>query len=539
MGMTRRFRSGDRVVVIVESGRRDGPVFVLVHGLGMAHEYWDGLADALEPGGRVLAVDLPGFGDAPDPDEPLSMPESGALLAELIEAERLDRPVLVGHSTGAQVVAETAAQRPDLVGPVVLIGPTVDPRERTVPKQAARFLQDVAIGNPKVVAIGLRSYLEGGIVWYFRNLRPMIEHRMERTAPRIEAPVLVVRAEHDRIVARDWGRELARLARGRYAEVPGRGHETMVTAGPQVADLIARHAAGEPVGEVVGEASALPAHRTSHSDDQPALAWWRRALIWCADYAYAGWRQLAVLTAWRPPRRWLRGEDALPDVVLVPGVYEHWTFLRPLGDRLNRAGYRVRTVHGMGVNRRPILPTADRLARALARRPAPPAGRVIVGHSKGGLIGKQVLVTAEAATGDRRSSSDEGAHRVQVAHLGLLGVVAIATPFSGTRLARYLADPSVRAFLPDDPVIVSLGRSSSVNARVVSIAGPFDPHIPDGSLVDGATNVVVPTPGHFRILGAPETAEAVIEGLELLANGGVPADASGGGAPIGTPPPLG
>ncbi|WP_395244775.1 alpha/beta fold hydrolase [Agromyces sp. MMS24-K17] len=495
MAHTRWFRRGDRVVRIVESGRPDAPPIVLVHGLGMAHEYWQDLVDALGSNARVLALDLPGFGDSPDPAEPLSMPEAGALLGELLDEEQLVAPTLVGHSTGAQVVTETAAQRPALVGRVVLIGPTVDPRERTVPMQASRFLQDLSLTNPKVLAVGLHSYVEGGIAWYVRNLRPMIEHRIELALPAVESPTLVIRAEHDRIVPRDWGLEVARLVPGvRYVEVPGRGHETMVTGAPIVADLIARHARGEDVGDVPEVAvERAPARRPFPTA--------RKAGVWIADYVYAGLAHVAVPLAGRTPREWLRGDPALPDVVLLPGVYEHWSFLRKLGERMHRAGYRVRTVHGLGVNRAPIPETGEKLLRALARMPRPAAGRIIVGHSKGGLIGKYVLVHETEAAAD----------------LGVLGVVAVATPFAGSRraeLLRYV--PSVGELLPDAPTILTLGEASTVNGRIVSVFGPYDPHVPDGSEVEGATNVVVPVSGHFRILGARQTADAVVEGLELI-----------------------
>jgi pimeloyl-ACP methyl ester carboxylesterase len=512
MALTRWFRSGDRAVHIVESGGGSRPVFVLVHGLGMAHEYWNGLAEALEVHGRVIAVDMPGFGDSPAPSEPLSMAESGALLAELIVHEQLERPVLVGHSTGAQIVTETAAQHPELVGAIALIGLTVNPAERTLPKQALRFVQDVALSHPKVVAIGLKLYLETGPAWFTANLRPMIEHRMELVLPRVPVPALVIRAEHDSIVPRYWARGASRLLpAGRYVEVPGRGHETMVTAGAQVADLIARHARGEPVGSLVTETSARLAkvlRPESDASAEPSLEgtaagtgaprmrglWW-----WARDYAYAGRRQLGVLSARRSPRHWLHGDEALPEVVLLPGVYEHWTFLRPLGERLNRAGYRVRTVHGMGVNRAPIVETSEKLARALAKLPVPAAGRVVVAHSKGGLIGKQLLVQDEDSA------------------LGVLGVVAICTPFGGSSRARWFRDPSIRALLPTDATIVTLGGASAVNGRIVSIFGTYDPHVPDGSMLEGATNVRVPMPGHFRVLGAPATADAVLDGLTLLA----------------------
>ncbi|WP_159605203.1 hypothetical protein [Agromyces humi] len=42
---------------------------------------------------------------------------------------------------------------------------------------------------------------------------------------------------------------------------------------------------------------------------------------------------------------------------------------------------------------------------------------------------------------------------------------------------------------------------------------------PDGSFLEGATNVRVPAVGHFRVLGAHETHTAVLDGVALLAQG--------------------
>jgi len=239
----------------------------------------------------------------------------------------------------------------------------------------------------------------------------------------------------------------------------------------------------------------------------------RRGWWWAADYVYAARRQLAVLSfPWaigrpRPdPDAWRRGEPGLPEVYLLPGVYEHWTFLRPLGDALAAAGHRVRVVHGLGVNRRSIGDTADRLARLLGETPPPPAGRVLVAHSKGGLIGKHVLVSSGAATSDSPTPP-----------LGLLGLVAVATPFHGSKLARLFVDPSIRAFRPADVTIVALAGDTTVDARIVSVFGPYDPHIPEGSVLDGAVNVQVPMSGHFRVLGSPATHRAVLDGIALLA----------------------
>lgn len=243
MSTTREFRRGEHVAVITESGVAGGPVYVLVHGIGMGHRYWSDLADELARGGRVLALDLPGFGDAPEPERALDMPESGAFLADLIRAEGTVPVVLVGHSMGTQVVAETAVQSPELVARLVLIAPTVNPRERTVLKQALRMMQDMSLVQPKVFRLGVLYYAKAGPRWYVKKLRAMLAHAIEEVLPRVAAATLVIRGEHDTIVPRSWAEQVAAaVPDGRFVEVPGRGHETMITAGAAVARLIEEHA---------------------------------------------------------------------------------------------------------------------------------------------------------------------------------------------------------------------------------------------------------------------------------------------------------
>lgn len=79
-----------------------GPVdVVLVHGIGVSGRYFTPLARVLSGSARVCVLDLPGFGGSPRPAAPLSIREHAEVVAGVIAAAGLRRPVLVGHSMGA------------------------------------------------------------------------------------------------------------------------------------------------------------------------------------------------------------------------------------------------------------------------------------------------------------------------------------------------------------------------------------------------------------------------------------------------------
>lgn len=223
----RRFDHDGATLVAEEHGA--GPrTHVLIHGIGMGRTVFAGLIDRLVPHGRVVAVDLPGYGEAPEPPRTPTMERNADIVAAFLRHRGIARPVLVGHSMGTQVVVEIAARWPGIAGAAVLIGPTVDPTERTAPCQLARLAQDLIIESPRVLAAGAREYLRAG-PHLRRKMRAMLAHRPEHTYPKVGIPVLVLRGEHDRVVSREWAQEVARLLPdATCAEVAGHGHETMI-----------------------------------------------------------------------------------------------------------------------------------------------------------------------------------------------------------------------------------------------------------------------------------------------------------------------
>lgn len=221
------------------SGLPGGPRLLLIHGIGMGHSVYERFVDEAAPRADVVCVDLPGFGDSPEPDEALSIPDTAALLAEAMRELGLGPLCVVGHSMGSQIAAELAVCDPDLVERVVLIAPTVNRHERSVAKQAARMVQDAVNNSPAVMAKGLVAYAKAGPRWFAKKLEPTLEHRIEDCAPKIAQPALVLRGAEDPVAPGDWCQEIAEmLQRGELGELPNLGHEALISSGEPVARIV-------------------------------------------------------------------------------------------------------------------------------------------------------------------------------------------------------------------------------------------------------------------------------------------------------------
>jgi pimeloyl-ACP methyl ester carboxylesterase len=101
---------------------RRAPAAVLIHGLASTSHIWDLVAPRLARAGiRAVAYDQRGHGRSGKPPTGYGFDETAADAATLIRDLRLRRPVVVGHSWGANVALELAVRRPRLVGSVVLL----------------------------------------------------------------------------------------------------------------------------------------------------------------------------------------------------------------------------------------------------------------------------------------------------------------------------------------------------------------------------------------------------------------------------------
>lgn len=163
---------------------------IFIHGTpGSAGAWVDYLAEPLA-GFDSIAVDRPGFGGSGD--EPVaSLAAQAAAIAPLL-VERDGRwPILVGHSLGAPIAAQAAADNPGKVGALVLLAGSLDPAQERIlwVQHMARWPlvrdlvpQALATTNAEIMA-----------------LKPQLDALAPRLR-RLACPIVIVHGTRDRLV---------------------------------------------------------------------------------------------------------------------------------------------------------------------------------------------------------------------------------------------------------------------------------------------------------------------------------------------------
>ncbi len=121
---------GDMVTVlgvdlhVRDSGPRDAPAVLMLHGFGASLHTWEPWAQGLSREMRVIRIDLPGNGlSRPDPTGDYSDQRSMALILALLDQRKIARTSLVGNSIGGRIAWTFAATHPERVHKLVLVSP--------------------------------------------------------------------------------------------------------------------------------------------------------------------------------------------------------------------------------------------------------------------------------------------------------------------------------------------------------------------------------------------------------------------------------
>ena len=173
---------GDGVRLHARDWGGSGQAVVLLHGLASNARIWDGVASRLAGAGlRVVALDQRGHGDSEQPSSGYDFATLGRDLSAALPALGIERPVLAGHSWGANVALQFAADRPGALAGLALVdgallgvaewsGPTLaEARRRLAPPRFAVPLTDWLARARRFDAGGsggqpwVRDYLRAGV----------------------------------------------------------------------------------------------------------------------------------------------------------------------------------------------------------------------------------------------------------------------------------------------------------------------------------------------------------------------------------------
>ncbi|MBG0852658.1 alpha/beta hydrolase [Streptomyces spinoverrucosus] len=252
---------------------REGlPPALYVHGLGGSSQNWSALMELLDADVDCEAVDLPGFGDSPPPDDgDYSVTGHARAVIRYLDASGRGPVHLFGNSLGGAVTTRVAAVRPDLVRTLTLVSPALPElriQRSAVPtallalpgvvqlftrfttgwtaEQRVRGVLTLCYGDPERVSPEgfhnaveeMERRLQLPYFWdaMARSARGIVnaytlggQHGLWRQAERVLAPTLLIYGGRDQLVGFRMAQKAARSFRdARLLTLPNAGHVAMM-----------------------------------------------------------------------------------------------------------------------------------------------------------------------------------------------------------------------------------------------------------------------------------------------------------------------
>ena len=244
----------------------DRPVLFLLHALGGSARSWDGVVAVLGTEFEVVAIDLPGFGDAPAAAD-LSVAGMADHVTDIVRIRGASRWLLIGHSMGGKIATIVASRALagelglfGLAGVVLLAGSPLSPepmdedrRQKMIGWAADGPLDDIAArafidGNvghaltPAADRLAVddlkRSSREAWLAWLERGSR----EDWSAEVGHLDMPALIVVGSTDCDLGEEGQRDTNAIVypRARIQVESGAGHLLPLERAQEVADLVAR-----------------------------------------------------------------------------------------------------------------------------------------------------------------------------------------------------------------------------------------------------------------------------------------------------------
>lgn len=227
----------------------------------------------------------------------------------------------------------------------------------------------------------------------------------------------------------------------------------------------------------------------------------KKLLYWLVDYAHMIKGASMMYYHRNPPKHYLGQivEGKVP-VLLVPGIFGKWGFMKKIGDKISLAGHPVYVITNTGHNLRDIPSSSEYVTELIKEQKLD--SLIIVGYSKGGLIGAYTLAKSEARN-------------------KIKALITIATPFSGSDMAKMLPGRIFRDLDPRNLLLKELYQNKEIKNKIVSIIPFYDTHVwsEKKSYLDGAReNIEVQVAGHSKVVFDNGVNKIVLEWIQKISD---------------------
>ena len=218
----------------------EGPDLVFLHGWGAPYGIYAGVLSLLSQRFRVTALNMPGVGGSPDPENPLTVDDYIKIADGFINSLGIKNCTVVCHSHGGRVAAGLMGEKRDfeVERAVFIAAAGVPPRRSALYKAKARlysllrFLGTNALTAP-LFKEAYEVRRERRSSEDYKNATPVMRKTLSNVVNadmrpfmmNIGCPVLLIWGENDTATPLWAGQEMERLIKGSgLAVIKGAGH---------------------------------------------------------------------------------------------------------------------------------------------------------------------------------------------------------------------------------------------------------------------------------------------------------------------------
>jgi len=207
-------------------------LLVFIHGWGVSSKIFEPLFYYLKNNFNIHTLDLPGFGKTPI-EKAMTLKDYADFVYKFLEDNKIEKPIVIGHSFGGAVTAKLALLYPDSILKLILVDASAirQPRRKMILlEKIMPILKPIVVGKLKQLIIKLLKFDKTD--WsQIRNpelkktFQNVIAENLKPSLPGIKSPTLVIWGEKDKITPIADGKLIAESIPGaKFAVIKNVGH---------------------------------------------------------------------------------------------------------------------------------------------------------------------------------------------------------------------------------------------------------------------------------------------------------------------------